>query len=83
MNLNNIILLVVVAVAFAWLWRTGQLQRFREYYEETKVELRKCTWPTWTELKGSTVAVIVSILLLGAFTIAVDVVFHFVLRRIT
>jgi preprotein translocase subunit SecE len=37
--------------------------------------LRKCTWPTWDELKGSTVVVGISIVLLGAFTVMVDFVF--------
>ena len=35
-------------------------------------ELKKCTWPTWVELKGSTVVVMVAILLLGVFTFAAD-----------
>jgi preprotein translocase subunit SecE len=35
-------------------------------------ELRKCTWPTWTELKGSTVVIIVAIFIMGVFTFVVD-----------
>ena len=42
--------------------------------QETREELRKCTWPTWDELKGSTVVVMISILLLGVFTVVVDLV---------
>jgi preprotein translocase subunit SecE len=40
--------------------------------QQTKEELRKCTWPSWDELKGSTVVVAISILILGVFTVAVD-----------
>jgi preprotein translocase subunit SecE len=40
--------------------------------QETREELKKCTWPTWEELKGSTVVVIVSVGLLGVFTVVVD-----------
>jgi len=65
----------VVAVAFAVLWWQGHLKRFATYVALTREELRKCTWPTWDELKGSTAVVMISIFLLGGFTIAVDWVF--------
>src|SRR5262249_46387429 len=61
-----------IAIAFAILWFTGNLKRLRTYVLETREELRKCTWPTWDELKGSTVVVMISIILLGAFTVAID-----------
>jgi len=41
---------------------------------ETREELRKCTWPTYDELKGSTVVVMVAIALIGAFTVGIDFV---------
>ena len=44
----------------------------RTFLGEVKTELKKCTWPTWDELKGSTVVVSISILLLGGFTVAAD-----------
>jgi preprotein translocase subunit SecE len=65
----------VVLVAFAFLWRGGHLLRFATYVRQTREELRKCTWPTWDELKGSTVVVTISIVLLGGFTVLVDRVF--------
>ena len=62
----------VLAVAFGFLWYTGNLARLRNYVLETREELRKCTWPTWEELRGSTVLVAISILLLGLYTVAID-----------
>ena len=62
----------VVGAVFAFLWRKGHLLRLSTYVQQTREELKKCTWPTWDELKGSTVVVAVSILLLGVFTVAVD-----------
>jgi preprotein translocase SecE subunit len=56
---------VVVAVFF-WAWQKGHLLRLGNYVEETKVELRKCTWPSREELKGSTVVAL--------FTVGVDFV---------
>ena len=72
-----------IAVVFGILWATGNLVRLRNYVLETREELRKCTWPSWDELKGSTVVVGVSILLLGGFTVLVDFVFAMLVRMIT
>ena len=70
-----IVWVVVVGGVFGWLWKAGQLARFANYVALTREELRKCTWPSVEELKGSTVVVTISILLLGAFTVVVDRVF--------
>ena len=67
-------MVAIVAVVFGILWRKGQLLRLRNYVLETREELRKCTWPSWDELKGSTVVVLISIAILGAFTVGIDFV---------
>ena len=46
--------------------------------QETREELKKCSWPTWEELKGSTVVIMISIALLGAFTEVVDRILYFI-----
>ena len=49
---------------------TSIVDRFRglkTFFEEVKVELKKCAWPTRPELMESTVVVIVASILLGAF----------------
>lgn len=63
---------MVLAVIFGLLWWKGQIQRLSAYWQQTVEELKKCTWPTLDELKGSTVVVMVAILLLGLFTFVVD-----------
>ena len=70
-----IVWVVVVGGLFAWLWRAGHLARFTNYIQQTREELRKCTWPSWDELKGSTVVVFISIIILGGFTVLVDQIF--------
>jgi preprotein translocase subunit SecE len=65
---------VIVGGAFAYLWRKGMLNKITTYVAETKEELRKCTWPSLEELKGSTVVVMITIFLLGLFTVASDFV---------
>ena len=69
-----------IAVVFGALWATGNLGRLRNYVLETREELRKCTWPSTDELKGSTVVVAISILLLGVFTMGIDFVLVHVVR---
>ena len=82
-SLTKILIWVgVLGAIFGVLWWQGQLKRLADYVQETKEELKKCTWPTWDELKGSTVVVMVSILLIGVFTVVVDFVLHNVFTRL-
>jgi preprotein translocase subunit SecE len=73
---NNWIQIAIWAVAigglFGLLWWQGQIQRLAVYVAQTREELRKCSWPTWEELKGSTALIIVMISLLGGFIVFID-----------
>jgi preprotein translocase subunit SecE len=62
----------VIGVLFAILWWQGQVRRFAVYIQETREELKKCSWPTWQELKGSTVVIAISIALFSVFVMAAD-----------
>lgn len=66
---------VIIGAAFAYCWRKGYLLQLTNYVQQTREELRKCTWPTWGELKGSIVVITISIVLLGTFIVLVDQVF--------
>ena len=65
---------MVIGSVFGYLWWQGQIQRLAVYVQETLEELKKCSWPTWLELRGSTVLIIVTVLLLGVFVVAVDTI---------
>jgi preprotein translocase subunit SecE len=65
----------VIGAIFAYLWWQGQIRRLAAYVLETREELKKCSWPTWNELKGSTVVIAISIALLGAFVFIADQIF--------
>ncbi len=67
---------------FAYMWRQGQLLRLSNYVAETREELKKCTWPSVDELKGSTAVVMITIALLGGFTIGMDLVIAQLIRLI-
>lgn len=77
-----ITLAVVALVVFIILMRRGAFLRISEFFRETQEELRKCTWPTLEELKGSTVVVVIAILLLGCFTMGIDFAVTLVVRHL-
>jgi len=78
-----LIWVAVLGAVFAFLWWQGQLKRLAAYVQETREELRKCTWPSVDELKGSTLVVLFSVLGLGLFTVAVDWLLLLFVRGIT
>ncbi len=80
--LPMIIGIVVAMVVFTLLWRQGAFLKLSGYFRETQEELKKCTWPTWDDLIGSTVVVMVSVALLGGFTVGVDFLVANIVRLI-
>ena len=71
-----------IGAAFVFLWRKGYLLRVTNYVAETREELKKCTWPSVNELKGSTVVIMITLALLGGFTVSVDFVVSYLIRWI-
>jgi len=54
--------------------------RLVQYLKESRAELAKITWPSRQELRGSTIVVIVSVILLTIFIGLVDQVFNYLLK---
>jgi preprotein translocase subunit SecE len=52
------------------------IQRFIQFLKEVRAEIGKITWPTREELRGSTLVVIVTVILLTIFVGVVDQVFN-------
>ena len=48
------------------------MKRFQNYLKDVAIELKKVTWPSWEELKGATVAVIIFSLVASAYVALVD-----------
>jgi preprotein translocase subunit SecE len=83
-DLTKILIWVaVIGAIFALIWWKGGFKRIAAYVVETREELKKCTWPTWDELKGHTIVVLVSILILGVFTVIIDWVSSQLVLRLT
>ncbi|HON07654.1 MAG TPA: preprotein translocase subunit SecE [Verrucomicrobiota bacterium] len=72
MELKTLIITVIIAVIFVYLWRKGYLLRLNTFVQETREELRKCTWPSTAELKGSTAVVLFVTAALGLYIVGVD-----------
>ena len=62
---------------------TNPITAIQKYYDETVVQLKKCTWPTRKELYESTIVVVSSLVLLAAFVMIVDWVSGFAVRFVT
>ena len=77
-----IIWVVVIGAVFGFLWYQGVLNRIATYVTETREELKKCSWPSREELKGSTIVVMVTVVLLSIFTVGIDAVVSIFVRLI-
>ena len=54
----------------------------KTFLGEVKAELKKCTWPTRQELLGSTMVVVVSVVILGVFVGLSDTTLMGILRAV-
>ncbi len=73
---------MVIGALFFYLWWQGQIRQLAVYLQETREELKKCSWPSWDELKGSTVLIMISILFMAAFTEVVNQVLYFIFVKL-
>lgn len=50
------------------------------FLREVRAEMQKVTWPSWTELKGQTLVVIVAVIIIAAFIGVVDLILNGTIR---
>jgi len=58
------------------------IQALKTFLGEVKAELKKCTWPSRKELMGSTMVVVVSVIILGVFVGLSDTTLMGLLRAV-
>jgi preprotein translocase subunit SecE len=56
--------------------------RSRTFLEECWAELRKVHWPTREETRAATIAVIIGVIVVGAYLGLIDAVLSFVFTRV-
>ena len=54
----------------------------KTFLGEVQIELKKCTWPSRQELMGSTMVVVVSVVILGVFVGLCDTTLMEILRAV-
>ena len=62
---------------------TNPFLKVRDFLNEVGAELKKSSWPTRKELVDSTMVVIVTVLILGMFVAAADVIFLKIIGLLT
>ena len=58
------------------------MRKIQQYVKESIEELKKVTWPTWEELKGSTVVVMLYSVNMGLYIAGLDVGFSWIIDKI-
>jgi preprotein translocase subunit SecE len=58
------------------------IDQVREFYKDVRLESAKVSWPTWDELRDSTVVVLVTVVLIAAFIGLVDFILTAIVSRI-
>lgn len=46
--------------------------RLRDYYNDLQLEMRRVTWPTWNQVRATTLVVIAAVFLFAAYFFVVD-----------
>jgi len=55
-------------------------ERTVKYFREVRSEMSKVTWPTWPELKGSTILVIILSVFFAIYVGMIDLILAFIRR---
>ena len=52
------------------------IKKIRKFFEEVQFEMKKVSWPTWEELRGSTYVVLSLSVLIALFLFVVDLILN-------
>lgn len=58
------------------------MQKIQQYIKEVIQEMKKVTWPTLDELKGSTLVVVIFSVIMGLYIAAIDMGLSFVVDKL-
>jgi preprotein translocase subunit SecE len=59
--------------ANSWMERAGQWPaQTKNYFEELQQEMRRVTWPSWKQVRATTIVVIVAVFAFAAYFAVVD-----------
>jgi len=58
------------------------IKKIRNFFQEVQFEMKKVSWPTWDELRGSTYVVLSFSVLVAVFLFIVDLILNKILSII-
>ncbi len=58
------------------------IKKIRNFFQEVQFEMKKVSWPTWDELRGSTYVVLSFSVLVAVFLFLVDLILNKILSII-
>ena len=58
------------------------MQKIQQYIKEVIKEMKKVTWPTLEELKGSTLVVMIFSVIMGIYIAAIDLGLSFLVDKL-
>lgn len=58
------------------------MRKIQQYIKESIQELKQVTWPTWEELKGSTMVVMLFSVIMGVYIAGLDVGLSWIVDKI-
>ncbi|MCL4103296.1 preprotein translocase subunit SecE [Fibrobacter sp. UWH9] len=58
------------------------MRKIQQYIKESIQELKQVTWPTWEELKGSTMVVMLFSVVMGVYIAGLDVGLSWIVDKI-
>ncbi|MBI4906310.1 MAG: preprotein translocase subunit SecE [Acidobacteria bacterium] len=56
--------------------------QLRDYVDELRAEMRRVTWPSWTQVRATTSVVIVAVFMFAAYFFVVDAIVTKIITRI-
>ena len=62
--------------------RSHDMQKLQQYIKEVVQEMKKVNWPSWEELKGSTLVVMLFSVIMGCYIAALDLGLSFVVDKL-
>ena len=63
-------------------WGPEKFRQLKSFFAEVKSELKKVTWPSWPEVRATTVVVIATTVFFGFYLFGIDLLLSRIFRRI-
>jgi preprotein translocase subunit SecE len=63
-------------------WGPRKIRELKSFFAEVKTELKKVTWPSWKEVKATTLVVVLTTVFFGFYLYGLDIVISQIFTRI-